>query len=202
MDSWKKIFYYYCWSEHQQGVAILDQACPPCCRAASVLPPWNSLCKIELIFGVMLQFSVVWCIHSRPEIVLTIQSDNGKQGYKVGGKNYCPKVVPFPAALAADMAATGFGDARNPELAAWPVPPPSTSDMSVLPTALIFEHLYHLSKLASTLETFNALQPLWVDSRDVQTVASTTVSITSRSHSFSGFVYFVVTGCSFQLMSW
>ena len=42
----------------------------------------------------MLQFNVVWCIHSRREIVLTIQSDNGKQGYKVGGKKYCrPKVV-------------------------------------------------------------------------------------------------------------
>ena len=66
----------------------------PCCRAASVLPPWNSRCKIELIFGVMLQFNVVWCIHSRREIVLTIQSDNGKQGYKVGGKKYRrPKVV-------------------------------------------------------------------------------------------------------------
>ena len=65
-----------------------------CCRAASVLPPWNSRCKIELIFGVMLQFNIVWCIHSRREIVLTIQSDNGKQGYKVGGKKYCrPKVV-------------------------------------------------------------------------------------------------------------
>ena len=65
-----------------------------CCRAASVLPPWNSRCKIELIFGVMLQFNVVWCIHSRWEIVLTIQSDNGKQSYKVGGKKYrCPKVI-------------------------------------------------------------------------------------------------------------
>ena len=65
-----------------------------CCRAASVLPPWNSRCKIELIFGVMLQFNVVWCIRSRREIVLTIQSDNGKQGYKVGGKKYRrPKVV-------------------------------------------------------------------------------------------------------------
>ena len=42
----------------------------------------------------MLQFNVVWCIHSRREIVLTIQSDNGKQGYKVGGKKYRrPKVV-------------------------------------------------------------------------------------------------------------
>ena len=66
----------------------------PCCRAASVIPPWNSRCKIELIFGVMLQFNVVWCIRSRREIVLTIQSDNGKQGYKVGGKKYRrPKVV-------------------------------------------------------------------------------------------------------------
>ena len=65
-----------------------------CCRAASVLPPWNSRCKIELIFGVMLQFNVVWCIRSRREIVLTIQSDNGKQGYKVGRKKYRrPKVV-------------------------------------------------------------------------------------------------------------
>ena len=65
-----------------------------CCRAASVIPPWNSRCKIELIFGVMLQFNVVWCIRSRREIVLTIQSDNGKQGYKVGGKKYRhPKVV-------------------------------------------------------------------------------------------------------------
>ena len=69
---------------------------PPCCRPASVLPPWNSRCKIELIFGVMLQFNVVWCIRSRREIVFTIQSDNGKQGYKVGGKKYCrPKVVLF-----------------------------------------------------------------------------------------------------------
>ena len=34
----------------------------------------------------MLQFNVVWCIRSGREIVLTIQSDNGKQGYKVGGK--------------------------------------------------------------------------------------------------------------------
>ena len=66
----------------------------PCCRAASVIPPGNSRCKIELIFGVMLQFNVVWCIRSRREIVLTIQSDNGKQGYKVGGKKYRrPKVV-------------------------------------------------------------------------------------------------------------
>ena len=65
-----------------------------CCRAASVIPPGNSRCKIELIFGVMLQFNVVWCIRSRREIVLTIQSDNGKQGYKVGGKKYRrPKVV-------------------------------------------------------------------------------------------------------------
>ena len=65
-----------------------------CCRAASVLPLWNSRCKIELIFGVMLQFNVVWCIHSRREIVLAIQSDNGKQGYKVGRKKYRrPKVV-------------------------------------------------------------------------------------------------------------
>ena len=33
-------------------------------------------------------------MHSRREIVLTIQSDNGKQGYKVGGKKYRrPKVV-------------------------------------------------------------------------------------------------------------
>ena len=64
------------------------------CGAASVLPPWNSRCKIELIFGVMLQFNVVWCIHSRREIMLTIQSDNGKQGYRVGGKKYRrPKVV-------------------------------------------------------------------------------------------------------------
>ena len=70
------------------------QAVSPCCRAASVLPPWNSRSKIELIFGVMLQFNVVWCIRSRREIVLTIQSDNGKQGYKVGGKKYRrPKVV-------------------------------------------------------------------------------------------------------------
>ena len=66
----------------------------PCCRAASILPSWNSRCKIELIFGIMLQFNVVWCIRSRREIVLTIQSDNGKQGYKVGGKKYRrPKVV-------------------------------------------------------------------------------------------------------------
>ena len=66
----------------------------PCCCAASILPPWNSRCKIELIFGVRLQFNVVWCIRSRREIVLTIQSDNGKQGYKVGGKKYRrPKVV-------------------------------------------------------------------------------------------------------------
>ena len=51
--------------------------------------------------------------------MLTIQSHNGKQGYKVGGKKYCrPKVVPLPAALAADTAAIGFGDGRNPELAA------------------------------------------------------------------------------------
>ena len=42
----------------------------------------------------MLQFNVVWCIHSRREIVLTLQSDNGKQGYKVGWKKYRrPKVV-------------------------------------------------------------------------------------------------------------
>ena len=50
--------------------------------------------RSKLIFGVMLQFNVVWCIHSRREIVLTIQSDNGKQGYKVGRKKYRrPKVV-------------------------------------------------------------------------------------------------------------
>ena len=48
----------------------------------------------------MLQFNVVWCIHSRREIVLTIQSDNGKQGYKVGGKKYRrPKVVLFQRPL-------------------------------------------------------------------------------------------------------
>ena len=76
--------------EDQYVVAIQT----PCCRAASVIPPGNSRCKIELIFGVMLQFNVVWCIRSRREIVLTIQSDNGKQGYKVGGKKYRrPKVV-------------------------------------------------------------------------------------------------------------
>ena len=63
--------------------------------------------------------------------MLTIQSDSGKQDYKVCGKKYCrPKVVPFPAVLAADMAATGFGDARNPELAAWP----DVSDHGLPPT--------------------------------------------------------------------
>ena len=98
----------------------------PCCRAASVLPPWNSRCKIELIFGVMLQFNVVWCIRSRREIVLTIQSDNGKQGYKVGGKNYRrPKVVLSQRPLRTGIAAIGFGDATNPELAAWPTCCPS-----------------------------------------------------------------------------
>ena len=53
--------------------------------------------------------------------MLTLQSDNGKQGYKVGGKKYRrPKVVdPFPEALANGIAAIGFGDATNPELAAW-----------------------------------------------------------------------------------
>ena len=64
----------------------------------------------------MLQFNVVWCIRSRREIVLTIQSDNGKQGYKVGGKKYRR---PFPEALTNGIAAIGFGDATNPELAAW-----------------------------------------------------------------------------------
>ena len=68
----------------------------------------------------MLQFNVVWCIRSRREIVLTIQSDNGKQGYKVGGKKYRrPKVSPFPEAPANGIAAIGFGEATNPELAAW-----------------------------------------------------------------------------------
>ena len=81
----------YRWRPRPQSTRVTET---PCCRAASVLPPWNSRCKIELIFGVRLQFNVVWCIHSRREIVLTIQSDNGKQGYKVGGKKYRrPKVV-------------------------------------------------------------------------------------------------------------
>ena len=67
----------------------------------------------------MLQFNVVWCIHSRRETVLTIQSDNGEQGYKVGGKKYRrPKSSPFPETLANGIAAIGFGDATNPELAA------------------------------------------------------------------------------------
>ena len=69
----------------------------------------------------MLQFNVVWCIHSAEKYCLTIQSDNGKQGYKVGGKKYCrPKVVPFSPSLglAVDIVVIGFGDARNPELAA------------------------------------------------------------------------------------
>ena len=83
---------YECTLHNMEGIGA--QWLQPCCRAASVLPPWNSRCKIELIFGVMLQFNVVWCIHSRREIVLTIQSDNGKQGYKVGGEKYRrPKVV-------------------------------------------------------------------------------------------------------------
>ena len=80
-----------CCGRSRLQAKVVDHAC---CRAASVVPPWNSRCKIELIFGVMLQFNVVWCIRSRREIVLTIQSDNGRQGYKVGGKKYCrPKVV-------------------------------------------------------------------------------------------------------------
>ena len=41
---------------------------------------------------------------------------------KVAGKKYCrPKVIPFPASLANDIAAIGFGEAKNPELAAWVV---------------------------------------------------------------------------------
>ena len=39
--------------------------------------------------------------------------DHSKQSYKVGG-NCRLKVVPFPAALAADTAAIGFGE-ENPE---------------------------------------------------------------------------------------
>ena len=51
-----------------------------------------------------------------------MQSGNGKQGYKAGGKKYCrPKLVPFSAALAADVAAIGFGEAKNPEFAAWEI---------------------------------------------------------------------------------
>ena len=49
--------------------------------------------------------------------MLTIQSDNGTQGYKVGGKKYRrPKVVLSQRPL---RTAIGFGDATNPELAAW-----------------------------------------------------------------------------------
>ena len=89
----------------------------PYCRAACVLPPWNSHCNIELIFDVMLQFNGVWCIHSRREVVP--HNLMSKQGYKVVEKKYCrPKVVPFPAALAADIAAIGFGEAKYPEVAA------------------------------------------------------------------------------------
>ena len=90
--------YHCCWAQGMWQDGVRDTRIifrsVPCCRAASVLPPWNSHCKIELIFGVMFEFNVVWCIHSCRETVLTIQSDNGKQGYKVGGKKYCrPKVV-------------------------------------------------------------------------------------------------------------
>ena len=52
--------------------------------------------------------------------MLTIQSDNGKQGYKVGGnKILSSSSSPFPEALANGIAAIGFGDTRNPEPAVW-----------------------------------------------------------------------------------
>ena len=39
----------------------------------------------------------------------------------MGGKKHCsPKVVTFPAALAVDVAAIGFGEAENPELTVCP----------------------------------------------------------------------------------
>ena len=45
-------------------------------------------CNNELIFDVMLQFNVVQCSYiPAKKYCITIQSDYGKQDYKVGGKN-------------------------------------------------------------------------------------------------------------------
>ena len=67
--------------------------------------------SISLVW-VMLHFNVVQCIHIPAEKYrLSIQSDQEKQGYKVGWKKYFrPKIIPFPGALVADIATIGFGD--------------------------------------------------------------------------------------------
>ena len=97
-------------------------------HAAAQLPfSLRETVKIELIFGVMLQFNVVWCIHSRRDIVLTIQSDNGKQDYKAGGKKYRrPKVVlsqrPLRTVLQRLDSETGgiLSSQRGPHCSGWP----------------------------------------------------------------------------------
>ena len=90
------------------------------CSAASVLAPVKRHCNIELIFGVglMLHFKVVRCMHSRREI-MPPHPIRLRQTTLKSWREYCrPKIVPFPAALAADMAVIGFREAENPELAA------------------------------------------------------------------------------------
>ena len=73
------------------------------------------------------------CIHSHREIVphrsITLQQTRLQSWWE----NYCcPKVVPLPAALASNMAAIGFGEEENLELAAWSgVSLPLFLDMSV-----------------------------------------------------------------------
>ena len=96
-------------------IQLLCSYCMCSFRSRSV----NRHCNIELIFGVMLHFNVIRCMHSRREIVprhpIRLRQTR-LQSWRE--KLLSSKVVRFRAALVADVAAIGFGEAENAELAA------------------------------------------------------------------------------------
>ena len=95
-----------------------------CCRAASVLPPWNIRCKIEpqikelhpdrtdIWRNVTIECCLVYTFPPRNSVSPSNQVMASKVT-KSAGK------LPFPAALTADIAPIGFGEAKNPDFAAW-----------------------------------------------------------------------------------
>ena len=71
----------------------------------SVLAPAKRHCHVEVTFGGVLHFNVVWCTHSRREIMLTIIAIRSRQTRLQSWREkilYSKRLVPFPAALAAN----------------------------------------------------------------------------------------------------
>ena len=110
-------------TQNQMSLAMLLHVCRrvpailPCSfRSASLKQ--SPQYRTDIWRNATIQCCLVYTFRPRNSASPSNQITTSKIAKLAGEKYRRPKVVPFSAALAADIAAIGFGEAKNPELAA------------------------------------------------------------------------------------